>query len=251
MSGGSLLIPENPNFNSVGVQDSTTAFFLKLFASSGTNFSEDRNLTLLMDDANRQLTISGDASLDQGVTSSSSPSFNNITLSNGGSLRTGLTAGNTLLLQARDTDGNFYETFATLTAGTTPTFDLGAGTTIGGKALLSGTYTPTRTNVTNITSSTVQDAQYIRFGPIVAVSGRCTIDPTSASVATELGLTLPFASTTGLFTMISGVCNSSNGVSISAGVEADISNNRAAIRYINTTETASKNFHYVYIYIIA
>ena len=50
-------------------------------------------------------------------------------------LRTGVTAGNTLLLQARDVDGTSWSTFATLTANDTPTFDLAAATTIGTNAI--------------------------------------------------------------------------------------------------------------------
>ena len=55
-----------------------------------------------------------------------------LTVATGGAIRTGTTAGNTLLLQAYDTDtGPAYTTFATLTAGTTPTMDLATGVTIG------------------------------------------------------------------------------------------------------------------------
>lgn len=57
--------------------------------------------------------------------------FPSLTLSNGGGLRTSTSAGNTLLLQAYDTDLPGYVTFATLTANTTPTMDLATGVTIG------------------------------------------------------------------------------------------------------------------------
>src|SRR5690606_3154585 len=46
-------------------------------------------------------------------------------------VRTGTGSGNTLLLQAYDVDGAVYETFATLTAGNTPTVDLNNTTTVG------------------------------------------------------------------------------------------------------------------------
>jgi hypothetical protein len=45
----------------------------------------------------------------------------NVTLKTGGAVRAGTTAGNTLLLQAYDTDtGPAYTTLLTLTSGTTP-----------------------------------------------------------------------------------------------------------------------------------
>tara|TARA_R100000049_G_C1937592_1_gene81510 strand:- start:294 stop:1505 length:1212 start_codon:yes stop_codon:yes gene_type:complete len=78
-------------------------------------------------------------------------------------LRTGQSAGNTLLLQAYDVDGASWSTFATLTANNTPTMDLDAAVTHGGKALTfagsfttSGAYalTLTLTATTNVTLPT-------------------------------------------------------------------------------------------------
>jgi hypothetical protein len=57
----------------------------------------------------------------------------NLTIKTAGAIRTGTTAANTLLLQAYDVDGTAYTTFATLTAGNTPTMDLAAAVTIGGQ----------------------------------------------------------------------------------------------------------------------
>lgn len=60
-------------------------------------------------------------------------SIDTITLNNGGRIRTGVVAADTVLFQAYDTNtGPAYVTFATLTAGTTPTFDLSDSTTKGG-----------------------------------------------------------------------------------------------------------------------
>jgi len=71
-------------------------------------------------------------SLPQSIDTAASITLGNVTLGTGGALRTGTTLGNTLLLQAYDTDtGPAYTTFATLTAGTTPTMDLATGVTIG------------------------------------------------------------------------------------------------------------------------
>jgi len=62
-----------------------------------------------------------------------------LTLNTGGALRTGTGNGNTVLIQARDVDGGSYTTFATLTAGNTPTFDIAAGTTFAGGPIASFT----------------------------------------------------------------------------------------------------------------
>lgn len=58
-----------------------------------------------------------------------------ITFATGGAIRTDTTAGNTLLLQAYNTNTASYTTFATLTANNPPTFDLSASTTIGGAGI--------------------------------------------------------------------------------------------------------------------
>lgn len=49
---------------------------------------------------------------------------NDLQLTTGSGLRTGTSAGNTVLFQARDVDGAAYTTFATLTANDTPTFSI-------------------------------------------------------------------------------------------------------------------------------
>jgi len=67
-----------------------------------------------------------------GVNISGDVTTANIAVSNGSGLRTGTSAGNTLLLQAYDTSGLSYTTFGTLTANATPTFNLDAAVTIGG-----------------------------------------------------------------------------------------------------------------------
>ena len=57
----------------------------------------------------------------------------NLTIKTAGAVRTSTSSGNTLLLQAYDVDGTAYTTFATLTAGNTPTMDLSTAVTIGGQ----------------------------------------------------------------------------------------------------------------------
>jgi len=127
----------------------------------------------------------------------------------------------------------------------------GNGLTITGTTLgfTSGTYTPTYTNVANVASfGTVSDLSYYRVGDMVTVFGRVSIDPTSASVDTEFRGTLPIASNFGLFTDCAGACISLTSVSLCAGVRADTTNDQFTVKYINTAETAAKDFalHFSY-----
>lgn len=233
-----------------------------------------------------------------------SPTLNNLTLTNGGALRTDVNNGNQLLLQARDVDGVFYKTFMTLQAGNTPSCNLDTAVTIGGAEIyrvggtdvalsdggtgvslsdpnadrmmfwddsagqvtwlapgsdltingttlsgVSGTYTPTFTNVANVASfGTVSDATYSRNGNTVTVSGRVGIDPTSASVNTQFRMSLPIASNFNLFTDVGGTFAAKDSVSISGAIVADTANDEANFQYINTAETAAREFSYSFQY---
>lgn len=84
-------------------------------------------------------TASGDAIQNSGVIIDDSDNISgvtNLTIKNAGAIRTNTTAADTLLFQAYDNNtGPGYITFATLTAGNTPTFDLSTSVTMGGAAL--------------------------------------------------------------------------------------------------------------------
>jgi hypothetical protein len=65
-----------------------------------------------------------------------------------------------------------------------------------GLVLASGTYSPTITGVTNVTSASLQSgavASFTRIGPTVFVALSLTINPTSGSTNTEVSITLPVA----------------------------------------------------------
>jgi len=66
----------------------------------------------------------------------------------GSAIKTATSAGNTLLIQARDVDGAAYTTFGTLTANNTPTFDLAAAVTVASKPLVG-------TSDTSVTDNTL------------------------------------------------------------------------------------------------
>jgi len=67
--------------------------------------------------------------------------------------------------------------------------------TLSGTNVLSGTYTPTLTNGTNMAASTAYPLQYLRVGNTVIVGGYVGIDTTSAgATATSMRMSLPIAS---------------------------------------------------------
>ena len=65
---------------------------------------------------------------------------NQLTMFNNTAIRTGETNGDTYHLQAYDVDGAAYVTFATLTAGNTPTMDFNAAVTVNGEAIVTSVY---------------------------------------------------------------------------------------------------------------
>lgn len=104
--------------------------------------------------------------------------------------------------------------------------------------LAAGTYTPTLTNVTNLDSSTPFEAQYMRVGATVTVSGKVTVDAT-AGAATELGISLPIASNFGAVEDCCGV-GAFTAVQESVGITGDITNDRAAMRWLAVTLTSQE-----------
>jgi len=110
--------------------------------------------------------------------------------------------------------------------------------------VFSGTYTPSLSNTTNITSSTAFTSQYMRVGNVVTVSGRVTIDPTATGSIT-LGVSLPIAST---FTAQQQCCGvSSSQQNDPLGIVADATNLRASfIGVVN--DAASRTYSYSFTY---
>lgn len=118
-------------------------------------------------------------------------------------------------------------------------------------ATQSGTYTPTFTNVANVASfGTVSDATWCRIGNAITVSGRVSIDPTAGAVNTQFRMTLPVASALSLFTDVGGTCCCKEAASIAIAICADTVNDEANFQYINTAETAARDYAYIYQYIV-
>ena len=92
------------------------------------------------------------------------------------------------------TSGSFRVNVTGAPYGTTLHNNGGAVTGATNQYIVSGTYTPTLTNTTNVSSSTARKCQWMRVGNVVTVSGSVQLTPTSVGAATELQLTLPIAS---------------------------------------------------------
>lgn len=95
--------------------------------------------------------------------------------------------------------------------------------------VFSGTYTPTLTNVTNLSSSTAFSCQYMRVGDVVTVSGAASITPTSSGVVTRIGLSLPVTPSPAFNAtrLLGGTFASSNASQRAGVIYADTTNNRA------------------------
>ncbi len=97
--------------------------------------------------------------------------------------------------------------------------------------VVSGTYTPTLTNVANLDASAAFVCQYMRVGSVVTVSGKVTVDPT-AGAATRLGISLPIASNLAAEQDCCGTAFAKGIAGQGAAILADATNNRAQMEWI-------------------
>lgn len=112
-----------------------------------------------------------------------------------------------------------------------------------------GTYTPTFTNTSNVSSfGTVNSASYMRVGDMVTVSGRVYVNPISANVNTQFRMTLPVSTTFSLFAELGGVLYSKNSQSLGGAILADTTYEQARFQYINTSDIYGREFAFIYMY---
>lgn len=135
---------------------------------------------------------------------------------------------------------------STLNSATLDAATLTGVLTLNSTNLKSGTYTPTLTSVSNVTSTTQVACQYLRVGACVTVSGSLYVTPTAAaSTGTQIGISLPVASNFANFYEAAGVSSDNNG--ISGNVAADATNNRAQLEFLNTASGERLVvFHFTY-----
>jgi hypothetical protein len=129
---------------------------------------------------------------------------------------------------------------------TTPVF---SGTPTG--TVTSGTYTPTLTNTTNISASTSATCQYIRVGASVTVSGQLQMDPSAASALTQLGISLPVASTFASAGQCAGTASRApTSTCILARIKGDTINGRAQLEYISDGSIGNDGWSFQFTYLI-
>jgi len=110
----------------------------------------------------------------------------------------------------------------------------------------SGSYTPTLTNITNVTSSAAYLWNYMRVGSVVTVSGRLDVTAASAA-ATQVDFTIPVASNFASANLeeCAGVAYSSQGPG--GAITAQAANDRASLFYV-APDTALRAFFLTFTY---
>lgn len=100
--------------------------------------------------------------------------------------------------------------------------------------LSQGTWTPTLSNITNTSSSSVAGAgSYMRVGNTVTFSVELSITPTSGASQTQVDLTLPIASAFANSYELSGTCSGLRG-----RVVGQTANDRASVIFVSDTGSA-------------
>lgn len=119
--------------------------------------------------------------------------------------------------------------------------------------ILSGTYTPTVTNNTNIAASTPRACLYVRVGAVVMVWGSIDVTPTTAAGAQCVGtITLPIASNLADTYELGGVGGQSaftNTGNSAMSLFGDYSSNRAQFQF-NAGSTANGGWHFSFSYLV-
>lgn len=117
--------------------------------------------------------------------------------------------------------------------------------------IASGTYTPIASAISNLDAlPTMAEAQYMRVGNTVAVSGSFTVSGTVLTQPTSFEITLPIASNIGAVEDVAGVASSYNGstTGMVAEIIGVVANDTAKIRWVetNTALTPSWSFTFTY-----
>lgn len=120
------------------------------------------------------------------------------------------------------------------------------GTQIG--VLASGVYTPTASSATNLDSTpTMSEAQYMRVGSVVTVSGSFTANPTTTATATNFEITLPIASNIGAVEDVAGVAFTGTAISEGAEIDGVAANDTAQFEWL-ATDVSSRTWSYIFTY---
>lgn len=125
----------------------------------------------------------------------------------------------------------------------------GAGNLSFSTIVTSGTYTPTVSNTTNVSSSTPQVFQYMRVGNVVTVSGIVNITATGAGTIV-FTLSLPIASNFATQTQCAGVaCQPQVATYITGRIVADTTNHGALVQGV-AGDTVDRGWALQFTYLI-
>lgn len=120
--------------------------------------------------------------------------------------------------------------------------------------IASGTYTPTGTASTNVTTVTPSTCVYSRVGSVVTVSGVVAVTQTSATGTTVFYLTFPISSASTSANDAAGVfatTGDGSGAQAAGRIYSDHTNDRFAFTYIgSTTGTGPFSFSFTAQYLI-
>jgi len=118
------------------------------------------------------------------------------------------------------------------------------------QVVTSGTYTPTLTNTTNLSASTLSYATYTRIGNVVHVNIGLGLTPTLSATNTVLTVTLPFTAVNGTQNYVGSGTVFGNLASnlFASGMVNVTSTTQATFTFYSTALTASSaNFQFQYI----
>lgn len=114
--------------------------------------------------------------------------------------------------------------------------------------LAAGVYTPTRSAEANMDGNvTMFEAQYMRVGNTVTVSGRFTANPTLAATATSFEMTLPVASNISAAEDVAGVAFCGSVAGMGAAISGSVANDTAVVAWVSSdinSNTWSFQFSY-------
>lgn len=115
--------------------------------------------------------------------------------------------------------------------------------------LVTGSYTPTLTNVANLSASTAFTTYYMRVNDMVVVAGKFQADAVAAaSTSTQMGMSLPIASALTVDAQLGGSALQASGRQ-PIEVTGDTTNDRANFFWVSQS-TANENISFIFQYVI-
>lgn len=109
---------------------------------------------------------------------------------------------------------------------------LQSGTT---EVLASGTYTPVASNLTDLVNLTMYQAQYMRVGSIVTVSGAFEAEVFDQLFKSTFDITLPIASNLASSEDLAGVCSGSQNIPTSGRILGNGGSSTASVSILGET----------------